>query len=79
MHQCVVLRSPKERGSDTKLSLLIIKCIPCTYLLPRRQRKKVLIDHKVQSSSLHKELDSLARDRDQVNFEIRLLDWYEEA
>ena len=29
---------------------------------------QVLIDHKVQSSSLHKELDSLARDREQVTF-----------
>lgn len=28
----------------------------------------MLIDHKVQSSSLHKELDSLARDREKVTF-----------
>lgn len=33
---------------------------------------QVLIDHKVQSVSLHKQLDSLARDRDQVN--VRLED-----
>lgn len=28
--------------------------------------RQVLIDHKVQSKSLHKELDGIARDRDQV-------------
>lgn len=32
---------------------------------------QVLIDHKVQSVSLHKELDSLARDRDQVQSWLR--------
>lgn len=36
----------------------------------RATRDQVLIDHKVQSSSLHKELDSLARDRDQVKSEL---------
>ncbi|CAM9178368.1 unnamed protein product [Scytosiphon promiscuus] len=35
-------------------------------------KREVLIDHKVQSSSLHKELDSLARERDQLE-EQRLL------
>lgn len=33
--------------------------------------EQVLIDHKVQSASLHKELDSLARDRDQVRHALR--------
>lgn len=33
-------------------------------------QRQVLIDHKVQSTSLHKELDSLARDRDQVRLEL---------
>lgn len=37
---------------------------------------QVLIDHKVQSVSLHKELDSLARDRDQVRHLVSRINCY---